>query len=179
MQKLSEMNETERNAFWDQTAGTPLIMRLGDKTVVLESCLSEFPPEAILAFIRYGFQRKFNDHIGSAKLYPTKEDKLEAAALMMADWQAGKFNLRGAGATPIQEAMRIVIRKVYGPKTKQEHKDCANVTARNILADRVLSELSDDDSVMVTVQAEAWIEAREAEQTRQANAVREIKIDLA
>lgn len=76
------------------------------KTRTFTAKLSDFPPEAILAFLHYGFQRKFNDAVGGA----TRNDepytpamKVADAEALIADYKAGKITKRREGGSAVTD----------------------------------------------------------------------------
>lgn len=78
--------------------------------------MADFPVEAILSFLAYGAQRKFNDAVGGAerdgKPY-TPEQKVNDAEALIKDFLAGKITKRregGAAVTNETTAGRKVMR---------------------------------------------------------------------
>lgn len=73
--------------------------------------LSEFPPAAVESFLRYGFQRKFNDAVGGTDKFASFEKKIEAVESMMEAFKAGDIGrAHRVGVDPLVNECRIVLR---------------------------------------------------------------------
>lgn len=76
-----------------------------------QALLSEFPPSAVESFLRYGFQRKFNDAVGGADKFASFEKKIEAVESMMEAFKAGDIGrAHRVGVDPFVNECRIVLR---------------------------------------------------------------------
>lgn len=85
---------------------TTVARRAGGKT--FQERLGDFPMNAIVEFLEYGFQRKFNDAIGGKNT--TTEDKVAAVAEMIARFKQGIIGRvrREAGDPFVNECRKIV-----------------------------------------------------------------------
>lgn len=86
------------------------------KTETFTAKLSDFPEAAVIAFLTYGFQRKFNDAVGGAMRGDdayTPAMKVADAKAMIAEYKQGIVSKRregGSAVTVEQSAARKVMR---------------------------------------------------------------------
>lgn len=86
------------------------------KTETFTAKLSDFPEAAVIAFLTYGFQRKFNDAVGGAMRGDdayTPAMKIADAKAMIAEYKQGIVSKRREGGSAItveQSAARKVMR---------------------------------------------------------------------
>lgn len=123
------------------------------KTRTFDVPLSDFPLEAIQAFIAYGFQRKFNDAVGGA----TRNDepytpalKVADAEALIADYKAGKLSKRregGGGVTDETSAGRKVMRAMLPA----------------LLSDVDLKAFRALEAADANVKLDAWVDANAAD----------------
>lgn len=119
------------------------------KTRTFTAKLSDFPPEAILTFLHYGFQRKFNDAVGglnrNGEPY-TPAMKVADAEALIADYKAGKITKRRTGGGSVTDeimAGRKVMRAVLVDK----------------LSDADLTAFRDLGAVDANAKLDGWVAA--------------------
>lgn len=147
------------------------------KTETFALNMADFPVEAIVEFIRYGAQRKFNDAIGGAD--KTAKEKVDAAKLMIQEFKDGKLGKRregGGGATVETLAARKVMRAIVkGKMSAADYAAFGKLDPADQLAklDAWVAKNADAIKDQVAAEVVRMNEAREAKA-----ALGTVKIDL-
>lgn len=137
------------------------------KTETFTAKVSDFPEAAVIAFIQYGFQRKFNDAVGG-KLRGddeyTAEMKVADAKAMIADYKAGKVTKRREGASGVTDevrAARSIVRGLLDAASKAKLKameDKDQLAKLDELASKHSAAIADDVAALV----KRWDDERKA-----------------
>lgn len=106
---------------------------------VFQIRLGDFPPAAIEKFLRYGFQRVFNDAVGGSD--ETLETKVAEVEAMIARFKAGEIGRKAReNVDPLMHECRLIVSSLLRKQNPAAWKKIKGREDKNAVLDRLTSD---------------------------------------
>lgn len=175
MQTLREMTADDRHTWIDnlcaETFETTIAKQSGNGKTFSEQ-MGDFPVNAVLAFLAYGFQRKVNDNVGGATV--TTEQKIAGAEKLLARYKAG--DVGRDGMTSVDREIDRQVRAWYESKHADAWAKAKTDDAKAKLVAKALE--SDKNRTAFRAAAETAIAERARIKAERAAAAKKVAASL-